>query len=403
MKRALKQDDVQKMQRLCTLTGFNRRKLLCLTIKHHAVSCFKALIEEVDPSNNRQLVKDLYIEAITKDVNILKVLVEKDYLDIHLPLKYSTHETGLHIAASIVMIGKEAQWLCMFQAMDYLLSLGLDPYAQNFRSDYPLTILILRLCLTGPRFLRDIETSEQQLPHVLSTSRILLEAMKSKKPEEKELPVSYRDVIILRNSFIQQLDDDNYVGLLTNTAEEISNRSLDLRVEILKLMLAAGADIRSEEARIDDEGNHHPGKTPLFFLCPSWFRRPLPSATYEEKIIKFFKLFLVYGTQPDYSSFGFLCVLLKYNQPTITAELVLPSISLMSEQQIREFRQYMTYKYDTVFPQIQELKGKSLLELCRYSLYDTVPYRRMAEHVHSLPLPKAMKEYLLLGMSFEDL
>ena len=83
---------------------------------------------------------------------------------------------------------------------------------------------------------------------------------------------------------------------------------------------------------------------------------------------------------------------------------VLPAISLMSAQHVQEFGGYVAEKHANLLGQIHEsFEVRSLRELCRNSLYDSVSFRRMAAAVPSLPLPKQLKEFLLLGMKIEDL
>ena len=119
-----------------------------------------------------------------------------------------------------------------------------------------------------------------------------------------------------------------------------------------------------------------------------------------EHVCRYHKLLLRYGYRPGAGCIMFLHVTLDL-QPEGLVELVPCMLNMMNNQHLDKFWNHAYYKMLTSQTEqlgrcgIERFYVRSLKDLCRYELYNHVAKRRMAVYVDQLPLPNALKQYLI--------
>ena len=404
-------DDVEVMKILRpALHETNIKKLLKMANSHRAAKCFLAILQDYDQKSEELDLNDVYKTALTLDVNVLEEMVRTGFHN------FTRNETGTDVTST-----ERSQ---MFATLsDYLISLGAKAYKFDSDGHLPLDSLISRLHVLSPVGKDDVADHERHCQHFLDMTRTLLRAMRKEKPEQEILIPRYTAATL------QYIFYDMLRNIKTNAQVnvDVANLSLDACVQMLEMVLATGVDISNDEQEVYQTAAFHniarpptdaswqklcdPSHPTLFYNRSGWvtFEELLENSwnldAYEDKIIRFNILQLVYGTKPDSTCFRFLACLLELNREGITTGLIQPILSLMSQELIKHFRKYVEQinadQNKNIDTSILSSFYKSIMETSRMVTYDSIKDRRMASHAHSLPLPTDMKKFFCLDYEFK--
>ena len=441
MDMAIINDDVDIMQLLRSASKESVMSLLENVALIGNVNCFNVLIKE-EPRSSEEM-KTLYFLAARSNAIVLKELVKNGFSAIHESWgencdvdKFDDFDSPLHAAVSdlyrIHRIGTDPSIL---DRMNFLLSKGVKCYVFNKRGMLPLNILLQEISL--------VEPYEPFHTDILQGINSLISAMEKERPEQE---------LLLPRSAVVQIQYFFFVHLfytVQNIRKPLHLAYAALSVKILKMLLVKGVDLVNDDQEVDNYDFNPDGPPPPMSRLmnrsgPSGSELNHPSLCYivgresaipfilhwpfagqlENMMMEFCNLLLVYGTKPDSSCFKFLIYILQHSQPKVMIQFVLNAISLMSADDVQGFREYVE-SFNYIHPRqlkmtIRTQNGnlehcyfvdislissgfcKSLKEMCRCALYDSIRHRRMAAHVKSLPLPDALKEYLIFGCKLEE-
>ena len=410
---AIMKDDVEVMRILRpALYETNIKKLFKMANTQRAGKCFLAILQDYDKESEELDLNDVYKTALTLDVNVLEEMAR----------------TGFHDFARIDVTtgqGTSTERSQMFATLSsFLISLGARTYKFDSDGHLPLDSMISRLHVLSPIDKNDVADHERHCQHFLDTTRTLLRAMRKEKPAQEMLIPRY-SAATLQHFFYNTLK-----SIKTNAQinEDIANLSLDTCVQMLEMVLATGVDISNDEQEVYKTSAFHniarpptdasweklcdPRHPSLFYNRSGWvtFEELLENhwnlQAYEDKIIRFNILQLVYGTKPDSTCFRFLSCLLECNRENITTGLIHPILSLMSAEEVKHFQKYVEQinadKNKNLDINIASSFCKSIQETSRMVTYNNIKDRRMAVHAESLPLPNAMKKFLCLDYEFTE-
>ena len=406
---ALMVDDVEVMSLLLpALKCTSQLRLLQMVRSTKAEKCFLDILTKMDPRN---APADVYVTAVTFNVKVLGEMKRMGFEDFAKPVG-SRWEGGTTLHAALYFCDDTDS---LSSILNFLISEGVRADRFNDRQMLAFDFIIGDLNPGNVYNVADVAEFKQKCHYLLDAAEILLGVMRRERGGE-ELLVPYASVCC-----IQQLFYSCLLRLVTTNApfnQDVANLHLDICINMMEMTLATGVDLASDEEFPFDL--HILRMTPMpkcthpFYNIHSWLlkvnliRNHTKIQVYEKPIIRMNTLLLVYGMKPDQSCFRLLYHLLEYNRPSTTTELVLPILSLMSAEDIHQFRKHVE---DTNAQQNKNVDislvskhfCKSLSDSCRYLLYNHIKHRRMAAHVNSLPLPNQLKDYLCLGYKIKDI
>ena len=415
----LQEDDVEVMMLILpALKCTSQCQLLQMVSFNQAEKCFLAILQKYKQTPEELHMDSVYETALTFSVKVLKEMKRRGHEDFTRHFQHAWKSgTVLHGAPYLFT---NTDPCSLGSILKYLISQGVRAYKMDRVAQFPIDVLVGHLDL-NPEEVSDVDEFKLEYHYLLDGAKILLEAMRKERPG-LELPIPRISVALLQFYFYKILK--RLISTNAQSDQEMANLHLDICVKMLEMILATGVNLGEDAMEIYKSPSNYTIPPDESFLEKNWNcanKRSilsLPFAVdftkyqtkiqvYEKQIMKMRTLLLVFGAKPDQSCFHMLYCLLEYNRPSTTAELVLPILSLMSAEDIHQFRKHVA---DTNAQQnknvdislVSEHFCKSLSDSCRYVLYNHIKHRRMAAHVNSLPLPTTVKEYLCLGYNINE-
>ena len=392
---ALYADNVEVLDFLCSSFVCSYMRVLCSlqsAITYHAESCFRFLLINVKLKAGS--LSRLYLQSVAEDVHILKMLIKYGYRDFN--SSREDGQTAMHLAMSRIIRNPES---CNY-VVEFLISLGVKTYSFNGQGELPIDVALKNFH----------PISSEYEPQFLMLSTIvssLLPAMKTERPDQA-LTLHRPTIVNIQRNFAEQftsvLDDIRW-------AKPRRNHCLDGWVNLLQECLSKGVNL----ATVDQEINEAKQADYRFSLFPrinSDFDTKYPftlqqSHHFLKSMERFYTLLIVYGAKLDASCFKFLASLLKFRVFNNMTGFAKDCISLMSASDIQAFekfvaRQNMEDGNKIDISRVSNGFCKTLVELCRSTLYDNIRHRRMIAHVGSLGLPQLVQDYLIFDCKLVD-
>ena len=372
---AMMQDNVYVMQMLMNVHKNDR--IVHLSIRRHAIKCFRELFKEVD-TQDRAVMEKVYFPALLFDLDILKELVDLGYMDVN--HKWGNgYGTSLHHAANNVV--HQTRWrsnlTCYLTLIKYLLSSGAKAFVFNLQQKLPLDEALNKL--------NDLLHNPQAIQHcwedLIHGCRLLIEAMKQETG--LAFPVPLLSILRIWRGFDQVLVSLSSSGF--QGSDDQIEQILSLYIDLAKLIFPY-SDLHS------GSGN-----------CLESYDFVRNSAIFAEEskvlcyVLTFHKLLFIHGFEPVTQNgwFWFLFTVLKRKPPHLL-DIVDMSLSLMDRDVLSQFQVYVKRRGITESGVSVDFRH-SLASLCRRVLYNSVRHRKMINFVHSLQLPYRIKDYLLFG------
>ena len=379
------------------------RDTLSKTITHRAKKCFIHLLKK-DRQSRVLNLDDVYEAVIHFDVHVMEEMKRIGFNDFKRELE---HGTILHSVAREIRMNAHGS-SSQIEKLEYLISQeGVTAYSVNCYGEHPVDIIASYLGSLDPTSENSDDKNRQKSVTFVNTTQVLLSAMRKERAEQ-ELLMPRSTAMALHRQYYFLL----YMRIQGSTNQQIVNLSLDLCIEILEMVLAAGVDlvnVQEEVMAATFQKGFAPKAGPLShfqsyreMIMGVGMNSHQPLQTCAEQIVKFNTLFLAYGMNPDSECLRFLLWLLELNIPLLTTGLILPFISLMSPKDIEQFRKLAANMKNVDMTLISDKFCKSLKDTCRSVLYGSVKDRRMAVHVSSLPLPKQIKQWLCFDCDINE-
>ena len=365
---------------------------------YNARKCYKALLQKIQFFRmSESSLKELYFAAIQIDAFMLTELTASHInLSLARTWRLQPHnQTGLLVYA-------DSQFLYTLtdlnareikESLGCLLSIGENPFCRDNKGRLPLDYMLeglSLLCRDGRRNSSDI---------LKASIQDMLFAMKQWKGNH-QFVVPWTTVNLINehfrsNTFWGHEDSDVMADYKCIKA---------LILEIMELILVVGADLKeSDENRLQplnlylDEYDI-PGGGQLF-------EHDISHITLNQRALllhNYDSLLLSYGHQPCAQCFQYMfSVVISNLKPLV--ELIPGSMSMMEPHVFREFQRFMKERCRGTEHVNSINFCLSLKDQCRRVLYQSVPQRRMAAHVKSLPLPKPLKKYLVFDRELPEL
>ena len=388
------EDVVGGMNLLRSGTKLSVMQLMKMAAKHNASKCFISLLKEAERSvaMTSDVMGEVYHAATSSGAEVLKQLIKSGYQDFNRRCSECCNSTPLHTAGSRVSLHTYERQIVsrnlqhFLDVSEILLTHGVKASVYNIHGQLPIDILIVQN-----------HDAPRNTAQFISAVRILLNAMRQESPG-KELVLPCSSVISLQHVFHHVLF----------TADVTGGRMLAPLVQVLQMILQKGVNLSTGEDRsysVQDRckcgyNDYFSAPHPLFHLHRCWNATLLQHCinirrnVIEEPFILFNTLLLVYGAVPDASCFEYLASIMQVTTTSRMMELIGYFMTLMSEPDIFRFRQYLASR-NIDESSISDKFNKSFKEYCRFALYTHIRDRRMAAHVHTLPLPNEIKKYLV--------
>ena len=381
------------------------------------VKCFLHILQ-IDRHSRRLKQDDVYEAAIRFDVDVMEEMKKIGYDDFKRESWHVQRTTILHSAAMAILWN--AQSRSHIEKLKYLLlQEEVTAYRFNHDREHPADLIIGELLSLDPHDKNRVGEYLNKYHTCVDATYVLLRAMRREWPKQ--------ELIMPRNTAMEL--SNQFYGMLGHKLKELEKQdsanpqrahlrlSLDLCIDMLEMVLAAGVDLvnRKEEVLTAMSWNNFFGpkacNPSLFtyhrnnFLTMVGGLRRAHIKLFEEQIVNFNMLLLRYGMKPDSGCIPFLLVLLVTNIPRLTDGMIRPFISLMSAKdihQLRELAANINETYQKTVINMSLISDKSLKESCRAVLYGCVKDRRMAVHVNSLPIKKQLKQWMCFDFEISE-